>query len=112
MTQVALAPCSPFSVTPRLMRESAALAERRDCRLHTHLAETKDEDAYCAEVYGCRPIELLEQVGWLGPRTWLAHGVMSGAFFTSQPCASGIRIAAHAKKQRNFGNFINNWMEQ
>lgn len=82
MTQVALAPCSPFSVTPRLMRESAALAERWDCRLHTHLAETKDEDAYCAQVYGCRPIELLEQVGWLGPRTWLAHGV----HFTCEDC--------------------------
>jgi 8-oxoguanine deaminase len=82
MTQVALAPCSPFSVTPRLMRESAALAERWDCRLHTHLAETRDEDAYCAEFYGCRPLELLEQVGWLGPRTWLAHGV----HFTCEDC--------------------------
>jgi 8-oxoguanine deaminase len=82
MTQVALAPCSPFSVTPRLMRESAVLAERWNCHLHTHLAETKDEDAYCAEVYGCRPIELLEQVGWLGPRTWLAHGV----HFTCEDC--------------------------
>lgn len=73
--RVALAPCSPFSVTKRLMAESAALAEKYDARLHTHLAETKDEDAYCAEVYRCRPIELLEEVGWLSPRTWLAHGV-------------------------------------
>ena len=80
--RVALAPCSPFSVTKRLMTESAALAERFDARLHTHLAETKDEDAYCAEVYRCRPIELLEEVGWLSPRTWLAHGV----HFTADDC--------------------------
>lgn len=63
--RLALAPCSPLSVTKRLMAESAALAEKYDVRLHTHLAETKDEDAYCAEVYHCRPIELLEEVGWL-----------------------------------------------
>lgn len=80
--RVALAPCSPFSVTKRLMRESAVLAEKFDARLHTHLAETKDEDAYCAEVYHCRPIELLEDVGWLTPRTWLAHGV----HFTADDC--------------------------
>jgi 8-oxoguanine deaminase len=82
--QVALAPCSPFSVTKRLMRESAVLAERYDCRLHTHLAETKDEDAFCLETYGCRPLELLEEVGWLGPRTWLAHGI----HFTCEECAT------------------------
>jgi 8-oxoguanine deaminase len=82
LIRVALAPCSPFSVTKRLMRESAALAEKFDARLHTHLAETKDEDAYCAEIYKCRPIDLLEEVGWLTPRTWLAHGV----HFTAEDC--------------------------
>ncbi len=81
--RVALAPCSPFSVTKRLMSESAALVEKFDARLHTHLAETKDEDAYCAEVYQCRPIELLDEVGWLTPRTWLAHGV----HFTADDCS-------------------------
>jgi len=80
--QVALAPCSPFSVATRLMSEKAALVEKFDARLHTHLAETKDEDAYCTEVYKCRPIELLEDVGWLTPRTWLAHGV----HFTADDC--------------------------
>jgi 8-oxoguanine deaminase len=75
MTQIALAPCSPFSVTKRLMSESARLAERFNCRLHTHLGETRDEDAYCREVYQCRPVDLLEEVGWLGPQTWLAHGI-------------------------------------
>lgn len=75
MIQVALAPCSPFSVTKRLMAESARLAERHDARLHTHLAETEDEDAFCLQTYGCRPLELLAEVGWMTPRTWLAHGI-------------------------------------
>lgn len=86
--QMALAPCSPFSVTKRLMAESAALAETYDCRLHTHLAETKDEDAYCAEVYKCRPIDLLDETGWLTNRTWLAHGV----HFTAEDCT---RLGKH-----------------
>ena len=64
MVQVALAPCSPFSVTPGLMRATAELAERLDVRLHTHLAEDVDEDRYCLDVYGCRPVEHFEDVGW------------------------------------------------
>jgi 8-oxoguanine deaminase len=75
MVQIGLAPCSPFNVTKRLMRESAALAERHDCRLHTHLGETLDEDAYCLAAFGQRPVDYLEEVGWMNPRTWLAHGI-------------------------------------
>ena len=75
MIQVALAPCSPFSVTPGLMRATAELAERLDVRLHTHLAEDVDEDAYCTEVYGCRPLEYFEDVGWGTDRSWVAHCV-------------------------------------
>jgi len=75
MVQIALAPCSPFSVTRALMEETAALAERLDLRLHTHLAETADETAFCLESFGCRPLDYLEAVGWLGARTWLAHGI-------------------------------------
>jgi 8-oxoguanine deaminase len=75
MVQIGLAPCSPFNVTKRLMRESAALAERHDCRLHTHLGETLDEDRYCLEVFGQRPVDYLEEVGWMTGRTWLAHGI-------------------------------------
>lgn len=75
MIQIALAPCSPFSVTPALMARSAELAARFDAPLHTHLAETRDEDAYCLEVYGKRPLDLLEETGWMRPKTWLAHGV-------------------------------------
>lgn len=75
MTQVGLAPCSPFSVTLDLMRETADLARRHDCPLHTHLAETQDEEDYSLSKYKCRPIDLLEKTGWLDRRVWLAHGV-------------------------------------
>lgn len=75
MVQIALAPCSPFSVTRELMRETGALAERLDCRLHTHLAETRDEDYFCKATFGMRPLDYLEDCGWLNNRTWLAHGI-------------------------------------
>jgi 8-oxoguanine deaminase len=75
MVQIALAPCSPFSVTTSLMRATADLAKRLDVRLHTHLAETPDENRYCADIYKCRPLDYLEECGWLNERTWLAHGV-------------------------------------
>ncbi len=75
MVRVAVAPCSPFSVTPRLMRESADLARRLGVRLHTHIAETREEEAYCQATFGRRPIRLLEDLGWMGPDVWLAHCV-------------------------------------
>ncbi len=75
MVRIGLAPCSPFSVSPELMRASAELAARRGVRLHTHLAETRDEEAYCLERFGKRPLDLLEEAGWLGGDTWLAHGI-------------------------------------
>ncbi|RAN78586.1 8-oxoguanine deaminase [Bacillus sp. SRB_336] len=73
--QIALAPCSPFSVTRGLMAESARLAERLDVRLHTHLAETLDEEDFCRERFGLRTVDYLESVGWLTSRTWLGHGI-------------------------------------
>jgi len=76
MTRVALAPCSPFSVTERLMVETAELAERLDVRLHTHFAENAEDDAFSLEKFGCRPMEYLEQTGWVTDRTWVAHCVM------------------------------------
>jgi 8-oxoguanine deaminase len=75
MLQVALAPCAPFTVSKRLMVDSVGLAERFGCRLHTHLGETRDENEYCLEHYGCRPIDYLEECGWLIDRVWLAHGI-------------------------------------
>lgn len=73
--QIALAPCSPFSVTTEVMRETAALAEQTDVRLHTHLAETLDEEAFCRERFGLRTVDYLDSVGWLSDRAWLAHGI-------------------------------------
>jgi len=93
MTRIALAPCSPFSVTDDLMRRTAELAREHDVRLHTHLAETRDEERYCKEVYGCRPVELLERVGWLGPDVWLAHCVHLSDEEVRQFGATGTGVA-------------------
>jgi len=75
MRQVALAPCSPFSVTPELMKQTAALARDLGVRLHTHLAETKDEEAYVREKHGMTPLELMESLDWVGNDVWYAHGI-------------------------------------
>jgi len=75
MMRVAVAPCSPFSVSTELLTESAALARSLGVRLHTHLAETLDEETYCRERYGCTPVEYLDKLGWLGADVWLAHAV-------------------------------------
>ncbi|HXB48440.1 MAG TPA: 8-oxoguanine deaminase [Streptosporangiaceae bacterium] len=75
MLRVGLAPCSPFSVTSELLTDAAELARQAGVRLHTHLAETADEDEYCAEHFGCTPVEYLDSLGWLGEDVWLAHGV-------------------------------------
>jgi len=75
MTRVVVAPCSPFSVSADLMRESIALARSYGVHAHTHLAETIDEENYCIEKFGCRPVELAEQLGWLGDDVWHAHMV-------------------------------------
>jgi cytosine/adenosine deaminase-related metal-dependent hydrolase len=75
MTRIALAPCSPFSVSADLMRETAALARAYGVHLHTHLCETLDEERFCLERYGLRPVELAEELGWTGPDVWHAHMV-------------------------------------
>ncbi len=76
MVRIALAPCSPFSVTKRLMIESARLAEQLDVRLHTHFAENSEDDSFSLATFGCRPTEYLEEVGWCTDRAWVAHCVM------------------------------------
>ncbi len=93
MIQVALAPCSPFSVTPGLMRKTAELAETLDVRLHTHLAEDKDEDTYCLDVYGCRPVEYFEDVGWGSDRAWVAHCVYPNQHEIEKLAAWGTGVA-------------------
>lgn len=75
MTQIVLAPCSPFSVTGDLMRESAKLAREFGVQLHTHLAETEDENAFCLEMFGHRPVPYMESVDWIGEDVWFAHSV-------------------------------------
>ncbi|MCF6475449.1 8-oxoguanine deaminase [Nonomuraea sp. MG754425] len=75
MLRVAVAPCSPFSASAELMTESAALARTLGVRLHTHIAETVDEDAHCREQFGLRPVDYMEKLGWLGPDVWFAHAV-------------------------------------
>lgn len=75
MTQIVIAPCSPFSVTPELMRQSAALAREHGLHMHTHLAETADEEAFCLETFGHRPVAFMETLDWIGPDVWFAHSV-------------------------------------
>ncbi len=92
LVRIALAPCSPFSVNERLMRESAALAERYDCQLHTHLSETLDEERFCLEVYGERPVDFLEKVGWMSKRAWLAHGIHFNAEEVARLGRAGVGV--------------------
>lgn len=92
MTQVALAPCSPFSVTRELMKDTAFLASQCGCGLHTHLGETHDEDAFCEAKFGMRPVDYLESVGWLGSSTWLAHGIHFKDEEVSRLGAAGVGI--------------------
>jgi 8-oxoguanine deaminase len=73
--QIALAPCSPFSVSTSLMQDTADLAQKNNVLLHTHLAETEDENNFCMRQYGMRPLDYLEHCNWLGDKTWLAHGI-------------------------------------
>ncbi|MGO1192127.1 8-oxoguanine deaminase [Vibrio casei] len=75
MTQIALAPCSPFSVTTDLMKETSRIAHQEDVMMHTHLCETIDEEDFCLQRFGHRPVDYLESVGWLNDKTWLAHGI-------------------------------------
>ena len=75
MLKIAVAPCSPFSVTGELMKEAAQLARRENVRLHTHLAETIEEESFCQEKFGCSPTDYVESLGWLGPDVWMAHAI-------------------------------------
>jgi cytosine/adenosine deaminase-related metal-dependent hydrolase len=93
MVRIALAPCSPFSVTTSLMERSAELAERLDVRLHTHLAENAEDDAFSLATFGCRPIEYFEQVGWCTDRTWVAHCVMPNPEEISRLGRAGVGVA-------------------
>jgi cytosine/adenosine deaminase-related metal-dependent hydrolase len=93
MLRIAVGPCSPFSVSPGLMRASAALARERGVRLHTHIAETVDEERYCLERSGIRPVELVEDLGYLGDDVWLAHAVHLSDRDIGRVAATGTGVA-------------------
>ena len=93
MLRIAVAPCSPFSVTRELMTEAAGLARRRGVRLHTHLAETAEEEAFCVERFGVRPVEYLDDLDWLGPDVWLAHCVHLSPEEVGRLAATGTSVA-------------------
>ena len=93
LVRIALAPCSPFSVSPRLMRDTAALAARYNVRLHTHLAETRDEERYCLQRFRKRPLDLLEDAGWMNGNTWLAHGIYFNRGEIARLGRAGVGIA-------------------
>lgn len=93
MTRIALAPCSPFSVTEELMVRTAELAERLDVRLHTHFAENAEDDAFSLATFGCRPMEYLERTGWASDRTWVAHCVMPNPDEVRRLGAAGVGVA-------------------
>ena len=93
MTRIALAPCSPFSVTVDLMKRSAELAEKLDVRLHTHFAENAEDDEFSLQRFGCRPMEYLKEVGWCTDRAWLAHCVMPNEEEVKELGRAGVGVA-------------------
>ena len=93
MVRVVVAPCSPFSVTPELMREAAAQARRHGLHMHTHVAETLDEERFCLESFGRRPVELMEDLGWAGPDVWFAHGIFINDAEIGRMASNGTGVA-------------------
>ncbi|MFC7331076.1 8-oxoguanine deaminase [Marinactinospora rubrisoli] len=93
MTRLAVAPCSPFSVTRELMTGAATLARALGVRMHTHLAETIDEEELCRAEFGCTPVEYAEKLGWLGPDVWLAHAVHLSDTAIARLAATGTGVA-------------------
>jgi cytosine/adenosine deaminase-related metal-dependent hydrolase len=93
MLRLGIAPCSPFSVSRELLADAAGLARRRNVRLHTHLAETDDEDDYCAGHFGCTPTEYLDSLDWLGPDVWVAHGIHLDDPAIARLAATGTGVA-------------------
>ncbi|HEY9312271.1 8-oxoguanine deaminase [Williamsia sp.] len=93
MIRIGLAPCSPFSVDDTLMRATAELAEKHDVRMHTHLAEDTDEHTFCLEKYGRTPVEHFEDVGWAGPRSWVAHFIFPSDVEARRLATAGVGVA-------------------
>ncbi|MEJ7706425.1 MAG: amidohydrolase family protein [Nocardioidaceae bacterium] len=93
MLRVGVAPCSPFSVTGDLLKQAAELARDKGVRMHTHLAETIDEDDYCQDKFGCLPVDYMESMGWLGDDVWYAHGIHFNEDAVSKLGSTGTGVA-------------------
>ena len=106
MRKVALAPCSPFSVSEDLMKQSAALARRYGARLHTHLAETNDEDDYCVEIYKRRPLKLMEDCDFIGEDVWFAHGIFFNDAELDLLASTGTHVAHCPSSNMRLGSGI------
>jgi len=103
MTRIALAPCSPFSVTESLMKETSRLARANGVMMHTHLAETMDEERFCMEKYGRKPLELMEDLEWVGPDVWYAHGIFFDDNEIERLNGSGIAHCPSSNMKLNSG---------
>ena len=106
MRKVALAPCSPFSVSEQLMKDSVSLARQYGARLHTHLAETRDEDDYCVEMYKRRPLKLMEDCGFVGSDVWFAHGVFFNDEELDLLASTGTHVAHCPSSNMRLGSGI------
>ena len=106
MCRIVIAPCSPFSVTPELMRASAAFARQRGLTLHTHVAETHDEEAYCLRAFGMRPVDLMRQLDWVGPDVWWAHCVTLNQDEVSVMAQTGTGVAHCPSSNMRLGSGI------
>ncbi len=106
MRRVAVAPCAPFSVTQHLMREAAAMARHYGVRLHTHLAETRDEEAFCLERFHCRPLAFAESLGWAGPDVWYAHAIHMDAGEQARMGRAGTGVAHCPSSNMRLGSGV------
>jgi 8-oxoguanine deaminase len=106
MCRIVLAPCSPFSVTPELMRGSAALARQHGLHLHTHVAETLDEESFCLGEVGCRPVEYMEKLGWVGPDVSYAHAIHLSGEEIKLLAETGTRVAHCPSSNMRLGSGI------
>ena len=106
MCRIVIAPCSPFSVTPDLMRRSAAFARERGLTLHTHVAETRDEEAFCLQKFGVRPVELMRRLDWMGPDVWWAHCVHLNEEEIALMAATGTGVAHCPNSNMRLGSGI------
>jgi cytosine/adenosine deaminase-related metal-dependent hydrolase len=106
MLRIGVAPCSPFSVTGDLLKQTADLSRQKGVRMHTHLCETLDEEDYCQQHFGCSPVDYMESLGWLGPDVWLAHAVHLSDKAIASLAATGTSVAHCPTSNARLGSGI------